>query len=119
MFGASLCLAISSGSTVACSVDSVVSVPQRSSSDRSIVSFSWMLWYLRCLSCRELFNLVRDALPLLRNSRFHLDLIHDLAGEHLGVILQFKGVVPRVREDVVFVGQTWLTLSAGDLKKYQ
>ena len=53
--GASLCVAHASVSIVGCSVDSVVSVPPWSSSDRSIVSFSWMLQYLsvcrvvRCL----------------------------------------------------------------------
>ena len=38
-----------------------------------------------CVSCRELCALVRDALRL-RNSRFLLDLVHDLVGKHLGVI---------------------------------
>ena len=50
---------------------------------------------------RELFALVRDALLLLRNSRFHLDLVHDLVGEYLGAVLQCIGLVPQIREDVV------------------
>ena len=46
--------------------------------------------------------MVRDALLLLRNTRFHLDLVHDLVGEHLGAKLQCIGLVPRLHEDVVF-----------------
>ena len=72
-FGASLCVAISSVSIAGCSVDSVVFL------DVAIFEF---------LSCRKLFALVRDALLLLRNSHFHLDLVHDLIYKHLGVNAQ-------------------------------
>ena len=45
-----------------------------------------------CVSCRELFALVRDALLLVRNSRFHLDLVHDLIGSNLGDVLSCNGL---------------------------
>ena len=38
----------------------------------------------QCLSTCELFAQVRDALLLLRSSRFQHDLVHDLVGKHLG-----------------------------------
>ena len=43
VYGASLCVAISSVSIAGCSVDSVVSILPWSASDRSNVSSSWML----------------------------------------------------------------------------
>ena len=60
-------------------------VPPWSSSDKSMVSFSGMLQYFECLSCRELFALVRSELLLQFSSR--------------------SG--PRIREDVVFAMYAW------------
>ena len=87
MLKASLCVLGSSVSIAGCS-DSVVSVPPRSSSDKSNVSFSCMFQFVfECLSCRGLFSLMHDALLLFRNSCFLIDLVHDLVGEHLDVFL--------------------------------
>ena len=37
---------------------------------------------------------MRDALLLLWNSCFLLDLVHELVGKHLVVVLQCTGLVP-------------------------
>ena len=70
VFGATLCVAVSFLSIIG------VPVPPWSSSCR----FLGYVVLFECLSCRELFASVRNALRLLRSSRFRLDLVHDLVG---------------------------------------